>query len=452
MFEVRGTEAAGRGDLLPAEVTADTRAPPATMASTASCDAASLAFSAPPDLLTADRGGFLAVRTADPGARTELYVEVRRERPRTPSRSASALRPPARASACAQLAGAAPACARLGPPVQRVDGQIARRPRAADHRARRPAPIRMPAFPGSRRRSAATRSSPRCRCCGSIRRWRAACCAFWRGIRRRETRRSATPRPARSCTRRARARWRRCASCRSAVYYGGVDTTPLFVDAGRRLRERTGDMALIDELWPSLAAQRMAWIESARRQRSRRAARLRARVANRACQPGLEGQPGLGLPRRWPIADGPIALVEVQGYAYAALRSDGGSRRHGAAQRDAAAHWRSRARGTCATAVEARFWMEELGFLRHCARRRRRALPRASVQRGPSLFTGLPTSERARRVAGQLLGAAFQLGLGHSHARAQAQPRFNPMSYHNGSVWPHDTALCAARPRTLRRA
>jgi len=62
---------------------------------------------------------------------------------------------------------------------------------------------------------------------------------------------------------------------------------------------------------------------------------------------------------------------------------------------------------------------------------------------GHLLFTGLAAPERAARVAEQLTAPAFNSGWG-IRTLAKGEVRFNPMSYHNGSVWPHDTALCAA--------
>ena len=61
---------------------------------------------------------------------------------------------------------------------------------------------------------------------------------------------------------------------------------------------------------------------------------------------------------------------------------------------------------------------------------------------GHLLFCGLPSPERAAKVTEALLSAAFHNAFG-VRTLAQGEPRFNPMSYHNGSVWPHDTALCA---------
>ena len=175
----------------------------------------------------------------------------------------------------------------------------------------------------------------------------------------------------------------------------------------------------IDELWPALRAA-VGWIETLRRRQRRRLRRLRPRRGERARQPGLEGQPGFGLPRRRP------------------LRRSGRSRwsRCRATPTPPSAPWpgspsgaasprrrRTGARGPrrLRAAVEARFWMEEHGFYAHRPRRRRRALPGA---RAPTPATCCSPAcrrrERAGRVAAQLLSPRLQLRLGHPHARRRA--------------------------------
>ena len=62
---------------------------------------------------------------------------------------------------------------------------------------------------------------------------------------------------------------------------------------------------------------------------------------------------------------------------------------------------------------------------------------------GHLLFTGLPSPERAAAVTRRLLSAEFRTGWG-LRTLAEGQARYNPMAYHNGSVWPHDTAIAAA--------
>jgi len=141
------------------------------------------------------------------------------------------------------------------------------------------------------------------------------------------------------------------------------------------------------------------------------------------------------------FAPGPIALVEVQGYAYAARRAMSAlAARRG--EQDLAKHWAIRADAVQA-AVEERYWMADSGFY-GIAIDGAGALCRVSASNaGHLLYTGLPNPERAAKVMERLLTAAFDSGWG-LRTLPRDSVRYNPMSYHNGSVWPHDTALCAA--------
>jgi glycogen debranching enzyme len=136
--------------------------------------------------------------------------------------------------------------------------------------------------------------------------------------------------------------------------------------------------------------------------------------------------------------DGPIALVEVQGYAYAAYRAMAMlSGRRGDPR--AAARWTRRA-DAMAAAIEKHFWMEDQGFYGIALDGHGELCRVRTSNPGHLLFVGLPPPDRARRVAEQLLGGGFYSGWG-IRTLAVGEARFNPMSYHNGSVWPHDTAL-----------
>ena len=224
------------------------------------------------------------------------------------------------------------------------------------------------------------------------------------------------------------------------MYYGGVDTTPLFVMLAGAYAERTADAAFLDELWPSLLAA-ASWIE--RRCAEDPAGWLsyaRGQAGGLANQGWKDSEDSVFHADGRPPA-GPIALVEVQGYAYAAFQTMAmlAGRRGDAAT---ATGWRERAR-RLRTAVEREFWDESLGF--YVLARDGRGAPcrvRAS-NAGHLLYAGLPSPERARKVAQMLDSRAFDGGWG-IRTLAGDQPRFNPMSYHNGSVWPHDVALCAA--------
>ena len=224
-------------------------------------------------------------------------------------------------------------------------------------------------------------------------------------------------------------------------YYGGVDTTPLFVVLAGAYADRTGDLAFVNELWPALTAA-MAWIEGdgdangdglldyARREGA-------GGLINQGWKDSVDSI--FDADGRFP--DGPVALVEVQGYVFAASRAMANlAARRG--EVDAADRWQARAEALRET-VERRFWMDEAGLYGIAIDGRGELCRVRASNGGHLLFTGLAAPERAARVLEQLASPAFNSGWG-IRTLAKGEPRFNPMSYHNGSIWPHDTALCAA--------
>jgi glycogen debranching enzyme len=223
-------------------------------------------------------------------------------------------------------------------------------------------------------------------------------------------------------------------------YYGGVDTTPLFVMLAGAYAERTGDLDFIEGLWPALEAA-MAWIaeESAH---SRDGFLTYANSGSTGLtNQGWKDSSDSVFHADGRFADAPIALVEVQGYVFAALRAMAAlATRRGDA--GAAERWLQQSE-TLRGAVERRFWMEDIGFYALALDGEGRPCEVRASNPGHLLFTGLPSDERAAKVARHLLSANFDSGWG-VRTLAVGEARFNPMSYHNGSVWPHDTALCAA--------
>ncbi|HEY4252634.1 MAG TPA: amylo-alpha-1,6-glucosidase [Roseomonas sp.] len=223
-------------------------------------------------------------------------------------------------------------------------------------------------------------------------------------------------------------------------YYGGVDTTPLFVMLAGAYAERSGDMALIDTLWPALRAA-MGWIEGAGDSNQDGFVDYARGAATGLANQGWKDSHDSIFHADGSEAVGPIALVEVQGFVYAAQRAmaDLAARRGETAE---AARWQARAEALRA-AVEEKFWIEELGFYAIALDGAGRPCRVRASNAGQLLFSGLPDPARAARVAAQLLTPAFNSGWA-VRTLALGERRFNPMSYHNGSVWPHDTALCAA--------
>jgi glycogen debranching enzyme len=223
-------------------------------------------------------------------------------------------------------------------------------------------------------------------------------------------------------------------------YYGGVDTTPLFVILAGEYAARTGDMAFIQELWPALRAA-MAWIEDPENcDENGFLSYERGAKTGLANQGWKDSQDSISH-KDGRLAEGRIALIEVQGYVYAAMR--GMSRLAAWFGENAASEaWTAKA-DRLQHAVEARFWMPEQEFYGLALDGRQALCEVRASNPGHLLFCGLPAPDRAAKVADQLMSAPFRTGWG-IRTLASGTARFNPMSYHNGSVWPHDTALCAA--------
>jgi glycogen debranching enzyme len=222
-------------------------------------------------------------------------------------------------------------------------------------------------------------------------------------------------------------------------YYGGVDTTPLFVALAGAYATRTGDMGLIDSLWPHLEAA-MAWVERYGDADGDGLIDYARGAASGLANQGWKDSQDSVFHSDGRYATGPIALVEVQGYAFCAYRAMANlARRRG--EEDRAEAWSVRAEAV-RESVERRFWMEDKGFYAIAVDGEGELCRVLSSNPGHLLFTGLAAPQRARRVTQRLLSRDFAPGWG-VRTLARGEARFNPMSYHNGSVWPHDTALCA---------
>ncbi|MDE2183558.1 MAG: amylo-alpha-1,6-glucosidase [Alphaproteobacteria bacterium] len=223
-------------------------------------------------------------------------------------------------------------------------------------------------------------------------------------------------------------------------YYGGVDTTPLFLVLAGAYWDRTGDRGTIDALWPALLAA-LSWIE-----RTIDSSALGLLTYARGKDTGLANQGWKDSEDSIFHADGrmvhgPVALVEVQGYAFAAFRA---MARLAGERGDpvSAGAWSLRAENL-RRGVERHFWMEDEGFYGIAIDGENRLCRVCASNPGHLLYVGLPSHDRARRVVQRLLSSELDSGWG-VRTLGSRQANFNPMAYHNGSVWPHDTAICAA--------
>jgi glycogen debranching enzyme len=224
-----------------------------------------------------------------------------------------------------------------------------------------------------------------------------------------------------------------------AQYYGSVDATPLFVLLAGLYVERTGDDETLAELWPSIEAA-LRWIDGAGDPD-----RDGFVEYQRASEQGLANQ---GWKDSYDaifhadgrLAEGYIALAEVQGYVFAGKRLaarcalrlgkiEMAQRLEAEAQR-------------LAERFEEAFWCEELGTYALALDGAKQPCKVRTSNAGQLLFTGIAREDRARKVAADLMRPHFFTGWG-IRTVARGEARYNPMSYHDGSIWPHDNALIA---------
>ncbi|MCL7744020.1 amylo-alpha-1,6-glucosidase [Guyparkeria hydrothermalis] len=221
-------------------------------------------------------------------------------------------------------------------------------------------------------------------------------------------------------------------------YYGSVDATPLFVMLAYKYYRRTGDREFIRGIWPNIS-RALAWVTG---QLSQHGFLVYSRHdAKGLVQQGwkdsddavfhVDGQP----PRP------PVAICEVQGYAFDALRR-GSEMADLLGLAPLASDWRRSAEELQAR-FEQRFWLEQIGTYALAIDGDDRPCAVRSSNPGHLLYSGIVSPERAARVSAGLISPAAFNGWG-VRTIFEKECRYNPMSYHNGSVWPHDTAIAAA--------
>ncbi|MGC1095466.1 MAG: amylo-alpha-1,6-glucosidase [Pseudolabrys sp.] len=223
------------------------------------------------------------------------------------------------------------------------------------------------------------------------------------------------------------------------LYYGSVDSTPLFVLLLGLYVERTGDVATLRELCPNLKAA-LAWIDSYGDPDGDGFIEYYRATERGLSNQGWKDSHDAVFHADGSLAEGPIALAEVQGYVYAAKQL--------AAR---CARWLGDDTWACALDVEAArlrtqfdaaFWCESLGTYAMALDGQKKACLVRTSNAGQVLFSGIANPERAAAVAKCLMEPRFFSGWG-IRTVARDERRYNPMSYHNGSIWPHDNALIA---------
>jgi glycogen debranching enzyme len=222
-------------------------------------------------------------------------------------------------------------------------------------------------------------------------------------------------------------------------YYGSVDATPLFVLLLGEYFARTGDLDTVRELWPNAQAA-LTWIDVHGDRDGDGFVEYYRQTKEGLSNQGWKDSQDAVFHRNGQYAEGPIALCEVQAYVY-------GAKLHASRLAAALGHREQADRlRTQADALrekfEAQFWCEELSVYALALDGAKQPCRVVSSNSGQVLLTGIAGAERAKRVAQTLLGPACFSGWG-VRTLGMSEPHYNPMSYHNGSVWPHDNGLIA---------
>jgi len=222
-------------------------------------------------------------------------------------------------------------------------------------------------------------------------------------------------------------------------YYGTVDGTPLFILLAAAYYERTADIDFLKEIWPNILAA-LEWIDVYGDQDHDGFVEYARATDHGLVQQGWKDSNDSVFYSDGRLAVGPIALCEVQGYVYAAkngiaaVAADLGHSDLATRLRDQASALKAK--------FQSSFWSDELGMFALALDGEKKQCRVRSSNSGQCLFSGIASDAQHRSISEALLSPAFFSGWG-VRTIVTGERRYNPMSYHNGSMWPHDNALIA---------
>ncbi|WP_263419879.1 amylo-alpha-1,6-glucosidase [Terriglobus albidus] len=222
-------------------------------------------------------------------------------------------------------------------------------------------------------------------------------------------------------------------------YYGSVDSTPLFLLLAGAYYERTADKEFLQSIWPNLRAA-LEWIELYGDLDGDGFVEYARKTESGLLQQGWKDSQDSIFHTDGRLAEGPLALAEVQAYVYAAklgislVAEDLGE--HELAKR------LSSEAETLRHQFSDFFWSDELGMFALALDGEKRQCRVRSSNAGQCLFTGIASKTQASQIMQSFLAPELSSGWG-IRTIASDEKRYNPMSYHNGSIWPHDNALIA---------
>jgi glycogen debranching enzyme len=223
------------------------------------------------------------------------------------------------------------------------------------------------------------------------------------------------------------------------LYYGSVDSTPLFVLLAGHYWRRTGDLDTVAALWPQIAAA-LDWVDRYGDLDGDGLIEYAAKADSGLLNQGWKDSNDSIFHADGALAQGPIALIEVQAYVHEA-RWLGAVLARKLGHSDLARDLERKAE-ELRMLIEERFWLAELDTYALALDGGKRPCRVRSSNAGHVLFGNVASGPRAAAMARTLLARESFSGWG-IRTIAEGEPRYNPMSYHNGSVWPHDNAMIA---------
>jgi glycogen debranching enzyme len=231
----------------------------------------------------------------------------------------------------------------------------------------------------------------------------------------------------------------RCGEVPFGPYYGSIDATPLFLILLSETFNWTADEELVEELLPA-AYKALDWLDQYADLDHDGFVEYQRRSTKGLTNQGWKDSWDANIHRDGKIAQPPIALCEVQGYVYdAKYRMASLLRSFGDAQR--ADKWKKEA-SELARRFEKAFWMPQRSFYAMALDGQKEQVQVISSNPGHLLFTRIIGRERARTVMQRMMREDMFSGWGW-RTMSQEELVFNPLSYHRGSVWPHDNSLIA---------
>ncbi|GAB4260503.1 amylo-alpha-1,6-glucosidase [Thermincola ferriacetica] len=220
-------------------------------------------------------------------------------------------------------------------------------------------------------------------------------------------------------------------------YYGSVDSTLWFIILLAEYVKWTGDTEFFVNMSGSLA-KALEWCEKFGDLDGDGYIEYRCRSDKGLVNQGWKDSWDGVIDPQGEIPDGPIALVEVQGYYYKALQ-DAAELYELTGNQAKARELKDKARALRSNFLRD-FWLESKGFLAYALDGQKRTVETIVSNPGQCLFTGILPADKARLVVNRLMGPDLFSGWG-IRTMSNQETAYNPMSYHNGSIWPHDNAI-----------